>query len=148
MQVRCNVSIGNPVGLSIGSVAKSEFQDNDFGSVSLSGAMRDAWGSRGNTWEGGASAPEARPPRPRLDDCSPGPVTHRIWGDVNLDGVVDATDATLVLRHAAGLATPEADLGLGDVDADSEVTTRDALILLHYADGSDTGSSRVGTPAD
>ncbi len=148
MQVRCNVGVGNPVGLSIGSVKKSEFRNNDFDSVSLTTKLRNQWGSAGNTWDGSASPPEPNPPRPDLEDCSPGPRVTRRWGDVNLDGVVDGADAAVVLNHVAGLPTPDADLTLGDVDGDSRVTTRDALIVLHYADGADTGFSRVGTPVD
>jgi hypothetical protein len=148
MQVRCNVTVDNPIGLSIGSVGKSDFEDNDVGTASLTDGVRDEWGALGNTWNGGSTPPPPSPPRPPLEDCTPGPTVPRIWGDLNMDGVVDGTDATLILNHVAGLATPDADLSLADVNADDRVTTRDALILLHFVQGGDIGSSRVGTPVD
>jgi hypothetical protein len=60
LEMRCNVSTSNPVGLSIGSVTKSVFENNDFVTVSLTAEMRQQWETRGNTWEGSIEPPDAR----------------------------------------------------------------------------------------
>jgi hypothetical protein len=148
LEMRCNVSVNNPKGLSIGAVTKSTFADNDMVSVEIPDNVRSQWGSRGNTWDGSPEAPPARPPQPDSADCSPGPAPARIWGDVNRDGKVDAADGTIVLNNVAGLSTPKADITLADVDDDGSVTSRDVLIILHYAAGTEPSPSRTGTPAE
>ncbi|MCC7261387.1 MAG: T9SS type A sorting domain-containing protein, partial [Candidatus Latescibacteria bacterium] len=59
-----------------------------------------------------------------------------LLGDVNGDKVVDAGDAILVLRHAAGLATlSTAQRDLGDVNGDGATDTGDAILILRKAAG-------------
>ncbi|MBR3382411.1 MAG: hypothetical protein IKG85_05175 [Clostridia bacterium] len=59
-----------------------------------------------------------------------------IPGDVNLDGVVDSSDALLALRYAMGLAFLEGQsLLAGDVDGNGSVDTSDAIAILRYAVG-------------
>lgn len=148
LEVRCNLSTGTPAGLSIGSLTRSTFNDNDFGTVALTEQMRDQWGVKGNTWNGGQDPPPPVPPRPSSWECLPGPAPARLWGDVSRDGVVDGADAALVLNHVAGIAPGPRDATLADVDGDDRITSRDALLILQHAAGKDTSAWRVGEPAD
>ena len=50
-------------------------------------------------------------------------------GDVNCDGIVNTTDALLVLRYVLGSAEL-ADFSAADVNGDGSVTTGDALMIL------------------
>lgn len=57
-----------------------------------------------------------------------------IMGDVNGDGSVTNTDATMVLQHSASLTTLTAEqFVLADVDGDGDVDTTDAQNILKYA---------------
>jgi hypothetical protein len=59
-----------------------------------------------------------------------------LLGDVNRDGRVNARDARLLLRYAAGLADEtELDLSAGDYNGDGRVNARDARALLRVAAG-------------
>ena len=152
--VSCNVARSSRVGLNAAAVQKSSFSQNDFGTVEVSANLARYWISAGNTWEGSAVLPPARPPAPDQSDCDSGGGGgggggngDRIWGDVNRDGEVDSEDANVVLTHVAGLPVADADLTLGDVNGDSRVTTRDALLILRHADGSGTPGDRTGSPA-
>ncbi len=54
-------------------------------------------------------------------------------GDVNGDGLVDSTDALIVLSADAGLNTAQfCPLNCGDANADGRVDSSDSLILLSY----------------
>lgn len=56
-------------------------------------------------------------------------------GDVNKDGNVDASDALLVLKHAAKLELIEDEILLkaADVQADDIIDANDALTILKIA---------------
>lgn len=57
-------------------------------------------------------------------------------GDVNGDGNVDISDATIVLRYALGISTiPEQYLGNADVNADGEINVTDATLIIRMAMG-------------
>lgn len=54
-----------------------------------------------------------------------------LYGDVNLDGHVTASDASLILRYLSGLETfTDLQKKLADVDRDGEVTSNDAELVL------------------
>jgi len=55
-----------------------------------------------------------------------------IFGDCNLDGVVNATDALVVLKHAAKI-NPLNDITNADVTKDGILNADDALKMLKYA---------------
>lgn len=64
----------------------------------------------------------------------------RLCGDVNGDGVVNSTDALIVLTYDAGLDVPPPFLeiignGCGDVNRDGLTNSTDALIILSYDAG-------------
>lgn len=55
-------------------------------------------------------------------------------GDVNADGIIDATDALLVLKHAAKIDILDADAcKRADVTGDGTIDASDALEILKYA---------------
>ena len=61
------------------------------------------------------------------------PATGRAYGDVNGDGVVDASDAMALLRYDALLVTLSDDsLTAADVNGDGQVDAVDAIIILQY----------------
>lgn len=70
-----------------------------------------------------------------------GPVTITITtkvflGDVNGDGKVNALDALLVLRYAAGMGSlSAAQLACGDVNGDGKVNSSDAMQILRQSVG-------------
>ncbi len=65
------------------------------------------------------------------DPNTPEPVKA---GDVNQDGNIDASDALLILKHAARMETLEGDaLKAADVNTDTSVNSTDALDVLKYA---------------
>ena len=79
-------------------------------------------------------------PKPTPDD--PTPTTpdeptkeiSGILGDVNDDGVVDSTDALLILRNSIGLETfDETQNFLGDVNFDDTIDSADALSDLRFS---------------
>jgi len=52
-------------------------------------------------------------------------------GDVNADGFVDNTDASLVLKYDAGIELPrDTDINRGDIDNDGYIDNTDASIIL------------------
>ena len=70
------------------------------------------------------------------DEC--GYDSRLVLGDVNGDGRVNARDARLLLRYAAGLADEnEIVLDAADYNGDGRVNARDARALLRYAAGLD-----------
>lgn len=57
-------------------------------------------------------------------------------GDVNLDGVIDVSDALAALRHASGQEVLTGDALLAaDVNGDGSVTQADSNIILNYYSG-------------
>jgi len=61
---------------------------------------------------------------------------YDILGDVDLSGVVNASDALTVLHHTVGkIKLPNDALDCADVDRNGEITTKDALTILHYTVG-------------
>ena len=70
------------------------------------------------------------------DEC--GYDSRLVLGDVNGGGRVNARDARLLLRYAAGLAAEnEIVLVAADYNGDGRVNARDARALLRYAAGLD-----------
>ena len=59
-----------------------------------------------------------------------------LYGDVNGDGQVNATDALLVLKISVGriTATPQQEIA-ADVTGDGNINSSDALLILKYAVG-------------
>lgn len=58
-------------------------------------------------------------------------VTYYSLGDVDLDGEITVSDASLVLQHVAQLITLDgARLAAANVDTDNEVTVSDASLIL------------------
>ena len=63
-------------------------------------------------------------------------VKEIIWGDVNHDGVIDAYDATLVLRYAVGKEIEgEFCEAAADLDGDGVIDAYDATLILRYSVG-------------
>jgi hypothetical protein len=59
-----------------------------------------------------------------------------IYGDVNEDGYITTTDATLVTRWAGGnTATPLRNILAADVNGDAYITTTDATLITRRAGG-------------
>jgi hypothetical protein len=56
-------------------------------------------------------------------------------GDVNGDGVVDSTDARLVLQYALKKIDKLGVFNVADVNGDGRVDTTDADLILKYAVG-------------
>ena len=62
--------------------------------------------------------------------------TQRKFGDFNLSGTVDSTDALLALQTAVGKnEVPEEWFEYADVNVDSAITATDALEILQYSVG-------------
>lgn len=56
------------------------------------------------------------------------------YGDVNQDGKINATDASMILRYAAGAETSLYTEG-ADVNKDGKINATDASLILRYAAG-------------
>ncbi len=68
------------------------------------------------------------------------PVSGKIYGDLDDDGVITATDALLTLRQSIGLENYTGIyLTIADVDTDGDITASDAYEILKYG---------VGLPTD
>ncbi|NJB87287.1 hypothetical protein GGR26_003067 [Lewinella marina] len=83
-------------------------------------------------------------PNARTENCDFVVADNQLLGDVNGDGLINSTDAALVLAHSVGNALPPVAAnrilgGIGDVDADGLTDSRDALFILTYD---------VGLPVD
>ena len=52
-------------------------------------------------------------------------------GDVNLDGVVDVTDAVLVINHYQARTTEELDFNIADVNGDDVIDVTDAVGIIN-----------------
>ncbi len=56
-----------------------------------------------------------------------------VYGDINGDGLVNATDALLILRVAVGKQKVNRErFTVGDLDADGAMNAKDALLVLQY----------------
>jgi len=76
------------------------------------------------------------------NDCSSTIDDGGVLGDVNNDGLVNSTDALIVLSDDISLPIPAAfedrtDRGFGDIDEDVLTNSTDALIILSYDVGLD-----------
>jgi hypothetical protein len=70
-------------------------------------------------------------------------------GDMNDDGEVSPLDATLILRHVAGLSTPSTfDSGCADFNDDGQITPLDATLVLRDVAGLPTGMESGGGDND
>ena len=79
------------------------------------------------------------------NDCSSTIDDGGVLGDVNNDGLVNSTDALIVLSHDISLQIPAAfedriDRGFGDIDEDVLTNSTDALIILSYDVGLDVSA--------
>jgi len=66
---------------------------------------------------------------------APNAVADRITGDANRDGLVNSTDALIILSHDAGISIPYTIDACSDVNSDSLVNSTDALIILSHDAG-------------
>ena len=64
-----------------------------------------------------------------------GTVLYSNFGDVNLDGKVDADDATLVSQYVNLTTKPDIDLYNADMNRDGKITAVDATIILRFVNG-------------
>ncbi len=71
--------------------------------------------------------------RAYIDNVRIGP--RYIMGDVDMNGVIDSTDALLALRFALGIIDDPMIVQLSDVNGDGALTTEDSLIILRMALG-------------
>ncbi len=59
------------------------------------------------------------------------PVSDIMYGDIDFNGVVEASDALMALQHCVNLIQlDEEETVVGDVNEDKEVTAEDALLIL------------------
>ena len=62
-----------------------------------------------------------------------GHMSTAFYGDINLDGRIDITDAVLLNKHCAGSIEMNADaLQNADCDGDKEIGNNDAIVLLKF----------------
>jgi hypothetical protein len=77
-----------------------------------------------------------------------GTASASLLGDVDGNGLVNSTDALIILSADAGISTVAfCPMNYGDVNADGLVNSTDALIILSYDAGLSVGSFPVGQPA-
>ena len=60
---------------------------------------------------------------------------YRNFGDVNLDGVVNATDATLVSQYAFNTTKPDIDLYNADINRDGVIDSIDSTLITRFVNG-------------
>ena len=63
------------------------------------------------------------------------PAPEKVCGDVNMDGVANSVDASLVLQLKAGLISSLPNESSGDVNSDGALTSVDAALLLQFTAG-------------
>ena len=63
------------------------------------------------------------------------PVPPKVCGDVNMDGVANSVDASLVLQLKAALISSLPNESSGDVNGDGSLTSVDAALLLQFTAG-------------
>jgi hypothetical protein len=54
-----------------------------------------------------------------------------LLGDVNLDGVVNVTDAVIVINHYQARTTEELDFNVSDVNGDNNINVTDAVGIIN-----------------
>ena len=83
------------------------------------------------------SAGGQNPTPPPSGDPSNPPTGDYLLGDANLDGKVNTGDATLVLKHSAGMTTISEEKACiqADVNQDGKINTGDATYILKIAAG-------------
>lgn len=67
----------------------------------------------------------------------------RLVGDVDSDGVANATDALMILKHTVGKPVDKMNLDYADVNGDGNVNATDALIVLQITVGKYKGDLEV-----
>ena len=74
---------------------------------------------------------------------------NRVYGDVDVNRIVNSRDALVTLTAAVGIPVTGAfEMQWGDVDLDMQVTSRDALFILSYGVGLTVGiAPETGRPA-
>ena len=84
----------------------------------------------------GGTAPIPAQPEEPDPTPDPTPTPEILIGDVNGDGMVNAADAVLIMRHALSLELLEGDaLIAADYNGDGSITTVDALTVLRASLG-------------
>lgn len=67
-----------------------------------------------------------------------------LWGDINRDGLILASDALTILQHSVSIVSIDPKyLAVGDVDGDGSVDANDALLTLQFSIGLITEFKRV-----
>ena len=69
-------------------------------------------------------------PEPTDPIVTPEPTEPALSGDANSDGVVDMTDALLVLRYAICIVDSLPGIDNCDVNSDGSIDMTDALLIL------------------
>ena len=80
----------------------------------------------------------------------PTPIPRWLYGDVNMDGVVDAADVEYMVQYLAqhtGYALNDMQKILADVNGDGQVGTADKIMLDRYLAGWTEGIGNVGQPS-
>ncbi|MTB53459.1 M43 family zinc metalloprotease [Lewinella sp. W8] len=83
-------------------------------------------------------------------DCEFPVLEEQLLGDVNGDGLINSTDAAMILAFSVGnpipaIALERIEAGIGNVDGNNRTNARDALIILTYEIGLPVDFP-VGTP--
>lgn len=91
--------------------------------------------------------PEPSTDEPKPDTDEPKPESPKgIYGDVDGDGTLTASDALMILRRSVGLTNLDSELqNIADVDGDGNITASDALIVLRCSIGS-SSEGKAGQP--
>jgi phosphodiesterase/alkaline phosphatase D-like protein len=63
---------------------------------------------------------------------TPNASSERVAGDANRDGLVNSTDALIILSHDVGLTTPYPIDECSDINGDTLVNSTDALLILSH----------------
>ena len=75
------------------------------------------------------------PPTGTTVPPTPTPEAHKLCGDPNEDGGVNAVDVTLILQRNAGLLGSLANESSADVNSSGDVTSVDATLILQFIAG-------------
>lgn len=83
--------------------------------------------------EPAATETESTPPEPDATEPSGGDIVPSLYGDVNVDGRVDITDAVLLNKAAAkSVILSEQAIANADCNTNGEVGSDDAILLLKF----------------
>ena len=127
----------------VGYLYYQEYNENgDVANVVELAAAYPGDGERFAGWYGEDGTPLYFDPEFDLSECGEAQLTARfgepgsIPGDADGNGIVDTTDALIVLRAALGISgDAEALLDACDMDANGAIDTTDALLILRMALG-------------